>query len=201
MPLVLCAAALAIVLGIVIMVQHSRLAKLKGDLWREKREAEKALKGKAAAQNATKALQDRCRLLVGQLDNSISHTGQALEVARDIAHVRKQLKELTDFVVFPLDTGSGEHRKALPEQARLPQEYPVVQYADPYADPYAQPPAVPAAAVPHRHVEHRAMPRSHPYQDDLPYPYQDGDGIPPYQNGSTVSISGGTYHYSTDKEK
>lgn len=257
--LLLCAFGIAVVLGIIIVAQNSRMEKVKGDKWQAELERDKALKGKATAQNQARILQDRCKVFLRQLDNSFGNTRQALEVAKTIELVRGELRELTDFVVYPLDTGSGDHRKALPEQAGRvldapppppapavaepavqyadlygedaevygqdadrygaeaaappiapPGPWPVVRYANPYADPNV---------VPHQHAEHQertppptmdggfrpppAKARRHPYQNDLPYPDQErthAAGFGSLQNASTVSISGGTYHYTTDKE-
>lgn len=76
--IILIVAGVFLALSATIFYLVSQLARAKGLLFAANRDAHRARQRQEAARKAAREAQDRCEQLVGQLDNSIAHTGQAL---------------------------------------------------------------------------------------------------------------------------
>jgi hypothetical protein len=176
-----------IVLAGVIVAQRFQISKLQGSLWAEERNTKSANALRSAASKRVAELEARCQTIAIQLDNSIRHTGEALNRAGLIEYVSQQLHALTEFAGLTVDAAPARHA--------IPAEYPPAPPPPNLAQPQYMPP--------HAHVQHEAVPARPDgealpaYQDAEPYD-QYADEPPDY--GTSVSFAGGPIQYIHDRE-
>lgn len=72
-----------------------------------------------AAKKAAKQAEQRCRELIRQVETSLGHTSDALEVARHIEAVGDELRMLTSYVMQPFEMSSGRHELPMDELAEI----------------------------------------------------------------------------------
>ena len=90
-------------LAAVIVFLIWRLTKTKEDLVTARRAAAHAQARQEAAKQAAQAARQRCRKALGQAEQSLAQTGQALEIAGHIRLVSQQVNGLIEYITGPFE--------------------------------------------------------------------------------------------------
>lgn len=156
--LILMAIGLFITLVAACMYFYYRCTKAREALFASRRDNAKSQARLQAARKAAQDAEARCSALVHQLNVSMASTGQALEIARTIEVVRRQMAQLLELVAY----SDGEHAAEAGQPAVADHgPYQMEPGLTPYGPRQLEPVDVPA----HRHVDHtQPMPITHPGQ-------------------------------------
>jgi hypothetical protein len=101
--LMLYAAAGYLILGAAILVLVRLLVRAKEALFAARQEAVRAQARQEASRRAARLAEQRCVRALANLQQSLDHTGEALEIAEDIQVVSQQIHGLTEYITGPLD--------------------------------------------------------------------------------------------------
>jgi hypothetical protein len=93
-----------------------RLTRTRDALHAARQEASRARARQEAAKNAAREAEQRCQELLGHVEDSVTHAGQALNIAGQIEAVSQQLHDLAWWITQPLDAAPGKH-ELLPDDA------------------------------------------------------------------------------------
>ena len=122
--LLLYAAGGYLILGAVVLVLVRLLAGAKEALFAARQDAARAQARQDAAKRAARVAEQQCVQALANVQQSLAHTGQALEIAEDIQVVSQQIHGLTDYITGPLETPAPVQRRpgrhALPGGADRP---------------------------------------------------------------------------------
>jgi hypothetical protein len=173
---------LVVIAGLVVGMiwQHSRLAKIRGELFGAGQETRKALEGKQRATKAAGDAQARNEVLQGKLDRSIAATRHALKIAEAIDGVGEDVKVIHGAVrglrsfIEELAAGpaqGGQHRiPAAQEPYALTEADEELYDEEAYGDELAA-----MGEAPHFHVAHEVVPVQGPAESAV-----SGDGTVSY---------------------
>src|SRR5438046_829350 len=92
-----------LILGAAILVLVRSLTKSKEALFAARQEAVRAQARQDAAKRAARLAEQRCVQALANLQQSLDHTGEALEIADGIQVVSQQIHGLTEYITGPLD--------------------------------------------------------------------------------------------------
>jgi hypothetical protein len=113
-----------LVLGAAILVLTRMLTKAKEALFAARQEAVHAQARQEASRRAARLAEQRCVQALANLQQSLDHTGEALEIAEDIQVVSQQIHGLTEYITGPVDAPLTVQRRpgrhALPGGADRP---------------------------------------------------------------------------------
>jgi hypothetical protein len=101
--LMLYAVAGYLILGAVILYLIRSLTKAKEALFAARQEAVHAQARQDASRQAARTAEQRCVRALANLQQSLDHTGEALEIAEDIQVVSQQVHGLTEYITGPAD--------------------------------------------------------------------------------------------------
>jgi hypothetical protein len=100
--LIILAAVFAVLSGLIVFLTY-RLTRMKETVVAAKLTASRAQARQTAATQEARKAEQQCLLLLGQVETSLAHTGQALEVAGTIKQVSRQIQGLIDHIAAPVE--------------------------------------------------------------------------------------------------
>jgi hypothetical protein len=112
---VLIAAGTCVVTGALAYVLYYQLTRAKGQLFAARQELSRTRARHEAATRAAQEAQQRCAQALNQLENALTNTSHALDIADQIGVVSVQLSELVTYMAPEEPIRRGRHIKAVPE--------------------------------------------------------------------------------------
>lgn len=126
LTVVLIVAGVFLALGGTTIFLVCRLSSARAELFGLNRDADRLLRRHTDSKKAARVAEERCRDLARQVDTLMTSAGQALNVARGVDGVRRELRELTAYIgeiaggSYPAAAEPARHALPVAPQRALP---------------------------------------------------------------------------------